>query len=65
MMTSDTASADAAQKQMDANGTDFVLIRKGQIKPHALIAEVRASTNRVRGRKRTKADVFIDFVPKH
>jgi hypothetical protein len=58
------ANADAAQKKIEATETDCASITKGQIKPHALIAEVRESTNKVRGRKRTNAEVFIDLLPK-
>jgi hypothetical protein len=60
IMTNAIAKADAAQKKIDATGIDVVFMRKGQMKPNALIAEVSESTNKVRGRKRTSAEVFID-----
>ena len=63
-MTNAIAKADAAQKKMDATETDFALIRNGHIKPHALTAEVSERTNKVRGRKRTNAEVFIDSLAK-
>jgi hypothetical protein len=60
IMTNAIAKADAAQKKIDATGIDVVFMRKGQIKPNALIADVSESTNKVRGRKRTNAEVFIE-----
>ena len=60
IMTNAIAKADAAQKKIDATGIDVVFMRKGQMKPNALIAEVSESTNKVRGRKRTNAEVFIE-----
>jgi hypothetical protein len=63
MMRSTIAKADAAQKKIDAKGTDFALKRNGHKKPQALMAEVNESTKRVRGRNRSNADVFINFLP--
>jgi hypothetical protein len=59
-MSNTIAKADAVQKNIDASETDCALNMKGHIKPHALMAEVSESTNKVRGRKRTSAEVFID-----
>jgi hypothetical protein len=65
MMTSTIAKADAAQKKIDAKGTDFALKRNGHKKPQALMAEVNESTKRVRGRNRTNSEVLIEFLPMH